>query len=126
MYGVPAHLPLARLVSHSLAEVTLGCFKLHFHFSGPGGTPVSTIGVEGRWELHDAEDALIDYAQEPAEREFYRIHLLLGSTVADFRIATPRSFTLVFNSGFRLTVYDDSPQYEAFSVRIDDTPEIHV
>ena len=126
MLGVPSDLPLACLIGHSLEQIALGRFQIWFHFSGPVGTPDSTIGVEGNWELHDTAGALIDSAQEFAEREFYRVHLLLGSTVADFRIAAPRSFTLIFDSGFRLTVYDDSPHYEAFSVCIAETPEIHV
>ncbi len=41
-------------------------------------------------------------------------------------IDPPRSFTLAFQNGQRLTVFDDSPQFESFSVHIDDRPSLYV
>ncbi len=51
---------------------------------------------------------------------------VLGLTVARFEIDSPRSFTLVFDPGYRLTIFDDSEQYESFEVHIDGTPGIYV
>jgi hypothetical protein len=46
--------------------------------------------------------------------------------MALMEIDPPRSFTLILESGHRLTVFDDTPQYESFSIVIDRGPSIFV
>ena len=116
MHGVPSDLPLSAFVGCTLDQVCIGQFQLQFHFSGERGAGGGRISVEGGWQLHDATGAELDAFQEHLDRRHYRIHVLLGRTVAEFSIDAPRSFQLVFNSGHRLTVYDDSDRYESFSV----------
>jgi hypothetical protein len=121
MYGVPADLPLARFVGCDLNPIVLGTFQIQFHF-----IPVGSISVEGRWELRDAAGALVDEAKDPATRDCYRIHCVLDVPVTRYEIDPPRSFTLHLESGHRLTVFDDTPQYESFSVNIDGERWIYV
>ena len=116
MHGVPADLPLAFLVGCTLDQIGVGQFQLQFHFSGEGGYGGGRVSVEGHWELHDAKGAIVDTAMEHFDRKHYTIHVILGRTVSKFTIDPPRSFTLFFDSGHRLTVYDDDPHYETFSV----------
>lgn len=70
-------------------------------------------------ELRDPSGAVVDSEQEPSERDVYRIHRILDLSVVAFAIDAPRSFTLVFEPAFRLTVFDDSEQYESFSIHVD-------
>jgi hypothetical protein len=113
MYGVPADLPLQPFVGKELNQIGLGRFQLQLHFSGTG-----SIFIEGRWELHDPSGILLDAEKEHAERDSYRIHRVLDLPVARFEIDPPRSFTLVFEPSYRLTVFDETPQYESFSLHM--------
>lgn len=46
--------------------------------------------------------------------------------VVRFSIDPPRSFTLFFDNGLALTIFDDSEQYESFSVTVDGQPSVYV
>jgi hypothetical protein len=118
MYGVPANLPIQRFVGDSLHQVCIGMDGVHFQFGHEG-----TICAFGGWELHDSSGALVDCAQEHSERECYRIHVILNADVTACNVDPPRSFSLTFSTGHRLTIYDDTPQYESFAIQPDD---IHV
>ena len=115
MHGVPADLPLESFVGFTLDHIGIGQFQIQFHFSGEPGVS-SRISVEGGWELRDSTGMEIDHDQEHFDRQQYKLHFILGRTVSSFSIDAPRSFQLVFDSGHRLTVYDDNERYETFSV----------
>jgi|GEM_PF-1370854 len=115
MYGVPADLPLQRFVGDALFQVCVGMDGIHFRFGRAG-----TICVYGHWELHDSLGSLLDSAQEHSERKHYRVHDIFNKDVAAYSIDPPRSFCLTFASGHRLTIYDDTPQYEAFLIMPDE------
>lgn len=121
MYGVPPDLPLDRFVGHELNQIALGRFQTQLHFAGVG-----SIFIEGRWELSDPCGDIIDQEQEHASRDSYRIHCVLDLPVARFEIAVPKSFTLVFDPGYRLSVFDETPQFESFSIHLDGSPSIYV
>jgi hypothetical protein len=121
MYGVPADLPIQPFVGRELNQICLGRFQTQLHFSGTG-----SISVEGRWELRDGAGDIVDRAEEHETRESYRIHRLIDAAVARFSIDAPRSFTLFFDNGLALTVFDDSEQYESFSINVDGEPPLYV
>lgn len=121
MYGVPEDLPLQRFVGEDLNQICLGQYQIQFHFSGTG-----SISVEGQWELRDASGELLDRDQEHPERDCYRIHKIIDLPVTRFTIDAPRSFTLFFDGGYALTVFDDTPQYESFSVHLDGEADIYI
>jgi len=75
-----------------------------------------TITIGGGWELVDASGALVDQQQEDGEQKSYRLHDILNADVTGSSIDPPRSFSLLFATGHRLTVYDDLPNYESFSI----------
>ena len=79
--------------------------------------PYAYIGVEGLWEVRDAEHRLIDRAEPNRAREAYRVHVLLGRTVVSGRLNAPQSFVLGFDGGYQLEVFDSSEQYESFSIQ---------
>ena len=121
MRGVPPDLPLDPFIGRECNQVALGRFQIQFHFSGTG-----SISVESRWELRDLTGNLIDRAQEHAERAPYRIHEILDVPVVRFAIDPPLSLTLFFESGHALTIFDDSDQYESFSVNLDGMAGIYI
>ncbi|HEY7062601.1 MAG TPA: hypothetical protein VII06_14060 [Chloroflexota bacterium] len=78
------------------------------------------ITVEGHWELRDTAGQIVDSggrAQSNVAHETFRVHVLLGHTVSAGTVSAPTSFTLTFDDGMALTVYDDSEQYESFSIQ---------
>ena|ERR1700722_3805743 len=113
MHGVPADLRLQPFVGQELNQIALGRFQAQLHFSGTG-----SIFIEGRWELRGPDGVLLDAKTEHSARDCYRIHRVLDLPVARFEIDPPRSFTLVFEPAYRLTVFDETPQYESFSIHL--------
>jgi hypothetical protein len=110
MHGVPADLPIQRFVGDYLSQIRIGMDGIQFHFGRSG-----TIAVEGRWELFDGIGKMIDSACEHSQRDAYRVHALFNQDVTDSCVDPPRSFTMTFASGHRLTIFD-GPQYESFSI----------
>jgi hypothetical protein len=79
--------------------------------------------VEGSWELRDAGGNMIDEsngrvgdARGNQTRGSFRLRDLLADTVESGDVDPPRSFTLKFVSGLRLTIFDDSDMYESFTL----------
>ena len=121
MNGVPVDLPVQSLVGREVTHIGLAMHQLKIHFDGG-----ALIDIEGSWNLRDRTGKVIDQqCDPPAERDVYRIHRLLSQAVTAASIDAPRSFTLTFASGDALTVLDDSPQYESFSLRVDGR-ELHI
>ena len=112
MYGVPADLPVQRFVGDFLSQICIGMDGIHFNFGRSG-----TISVGGRWELLDGVGRVIDCARDHDKRDAYRVHALFNQDVTNSCIDPPHSFSLTFSSGHRLTVYDDTPHYESFSIQ---------
>jgi hypothetical protein len=112
MYGVPANLDLKFLHGAELTLVGLGLYQINLHFH-----PEGIISVQGDWELRDETDSLIDRDSWGPGREPYQLHKLLGRSVTVTEVAAPESFALRFDSGHVLRVFDNSPEYESFSIQ---------
>ena len=111
MYGVPPNLDLSFLRGRSLTMVGIGEFQLQFHFH-----PDGLISVEGKWELIGADGSELDRSRDNSERDEYRVHRLLGQEVVATELDPPQSFSLQFGNGMMLRIFDDSEQYESFSI----------
>ena len=112
MYGVPADLPLSVFLNTTLIQICLGQYQIQFHF-----VPQGYISVEGRWELKDEKGERVDASQPHVERDSYRIHRIIGQDIVNFEIYPPSWFSLQFKNGYSLVIYDDSKQYESFSIQ---------
>jgi hypothetical protein len=119
MYGVPADLPIRRFVGDALFQISIGTDGVHFSFGRAG-----SISAHGPWELSDSAGTLVDQAQLNSDRECYRVHVILNADVTNCSIDSPRSFSLTFSTGHRLTIHDDTPQYESCIVRFEGGPEV--
>ena len=117
MYGVPADLDLTGFHGTTLILIGVAEQTLHFTFQPETPSPLYEVVVEGGWDLRDAAGDIIDRKQDHATRDVYRVHRVLGRTVVSSAVDGPKSFTLQFDSGHKLTVYDDSDRYESFSIQ---------
>ena len=111
MYGVPPDLNLGFLHSAELQFVGLGLFQLQFRFH-----PEGYISIEGRWELRDAAGALVDGRHDSRNRPPYQLHRLLGRRVVGSKVSAPEWFSLQFEGGEVLRIFDDNPYYESFQI----------
>lgn len=126
MYGVPADLDLAMFVATRLNRIGLAKFQLQLYF-GKDAAPFDPgvyLSVEGYWELWSADGELVDHGPngartgtEPVTQAAFRAHALVSQMVIGFELASPESFTLVFDDGQRLRVFDDSDRYESVSIQ---------
>jgi len=121
MYGVPANLPVHRLIGNSFNFIGLGRFQIQLHASD-----LVAIYIEGKWELQDSEGTVVDSQNSYTERGATHLPTIIDVPVTACTIDAPRSFTLSFQSGHALIIYDDGPQFESFSVHFDGEPEIYV
>jgi hypothetical protein len=112
VYGVPTDLNLAFLHGAELIQVCLGQHQLQFHFHAAG-----SISVQGGWELLDASGARLDGWHDGPDRPPYQLHRLLGRRVTGSEVSAPDWFALRFEGGEVLRVFDDSEQYESFSIQ---------
>jgi|SRR5579864_5795258 hypothetical protein len=112
MYGVPADLDLSRFKGALLIQLCVGEFQMDFRFH-----PKLSISVEGKWEVRDSTGSLIDVMKPNAQRDALYIHVLLGKRVDGFTLDAPGSFSLRFETGHVLTVFDESREYESFSIQ---------
>ncbi len=111
MYGVTKDLDLSVFRGATLIQVGVGQYQLQFHFD-----PTATLSVESQWSLVDANGHEIDRQMEHADRDCYRLHLLLGTEVTTAEAHPPDSISLRFSNGYTLRVFDDGPQYESFQI----------
>jgi hypothetical protein len=114
LHGVPPDLDLRPFHGATLERVDISRFILHLRFAAEAA-PV--ISIEGDWELRGPDGRIVDRQTEPADRDAYRLHVLLGRTVAATEVDAPESFLLRFDSGHALRVFDRSRQYESFSIQ---------
>ncbi len=113
MYGVPKDLDLTPFVGAELDQLAVCRYQIDFIFF-----PKCSVCCRGKWEAHGPAGELIDQSIEggPSARSEYRVHKLLGKTVTRTQGDPPDSFSLFFEDGSILTVFDDSAQYESFEI----------
>jgi hypothetical protein len=121
MYGIPENLQLERLVGQEFNFIGLGRFQIQFHISN-----LVAIHVEGRWELRNASGDLVDFQRKHSERDTSRLHLIIDISITRFSLDAPHSFTLFFESGHSLRIYDDSEQYETLSIHFIGEPSLYI
>jgi hypothetical protein len=46
--------------------------------------------------------------------------------IVQVEIDPPKAFSIFFENGWTLTIFDDSPQYEAFAVHVDGRASVYI
>ena len=113
MYGVPEDLDLTQFIGTELIQLYINQNGIGFEFH-----PTGYIFCEGKWEAFDHDGEMIDHgSRELGERRSeYRVHRLLGKCVARTKLDPPESFSMIFEDGSILRVFDDSKQYESITI----------
>lgn len=113
MYGLdPANIErFAYLRSGELIQVCVGVHDLQFHLH-----PKGHISVWARCEVLNADGSVADVWGEQRSTGFCAFIDLLGGTVSDVSVDDRTTLRLRFVDGRQLVLFDDSEQYESFSV----------
>ena len=116
MYGVPENLDLERFADFQLVMISLGPHRIRFHLQKDVQN-YAEISAEGKWQIRDEGGEILDEFVPNDQRECYRVHRLLMLSIVDWRLNAPDWFEIEFEEGYKLRVYDDSDEYESFSIQ---------
>lgn len=111
MYGVPENLDLSFLHGAEVVQVRLGLHQVQLCFH-----PNASLSVEGRWELLSSDGLELDQYEPPPRERPFQLHRLLGQKVVGGSVSAPAWFSLRFENGDTLRVFDSSQEYESFSI----------
>lgn len=112
MYGVPETLDLTFLHGREVVQVCLGQYQIQLWFY-----PDAVIAVGGEWELLDADGRELDRCEPGQRTKPFQLHRLLGVSVVGSEIAAPQWLSLCFTNGDVLKLFDNSPEFESFSIQ---------
>lgn len=112
MYGVPADLDMNFLVGAELIQVCLGQIQIQFHF-----LPKASISVEGSWKLIGSSGTRVDRGERDAIcGQHTLLARMLGHRVTQANVVGRNSIVLRCDNGDELHIFDDSAEYESFSL----------
>ena len=114
MYGLDPNKidSFTHVCGNEVVQVCVGRFDLQYHLN-----PMGHISIWGRCELRDTESKLVDVWQGDRRSSGFSAFIdLLGAVVSEVVIDNPSTLRLQFVDGRQLLLFDESPQYESFSV----------
>lgn len=113
MYGLtPADIDaLTPLRRAEVTQICLGPHDIQFHFH-----PQGKICVQGRCELIDSDNQVVDVWEGSTRSGTFRFPDVLMTPVVEVAIDSAKSFLLTFENGMALRVIDNSEHCESFSV----------
>jgi len=108
LHGFSDEKALSWLIGRELQQLGIGQHELVLNFF-----PEGRMMVAGAWELVDPAGQIVDHSMEHGQRTEYRLHHLIGPSVAAVAVDSAEAATVTFGNGFRLRLLDDDPRYEA-------------
>jgi hypothetical protein len=112
MNGVPEDLDLSGFSGLAVNMVCIDEAQVQIHFERD-----HFVGIEGAWELIDSSGQVVGGRVRGQSNPESKAELLLGRRVLGHTVSPPDWFELQFEDGIALRVYDDSQQYESFSIQ---------
>ncbi len=110
MYGLPKDLSLEFLFGQTLLQVCIGAHDLILNFDNDVSmTVTSRIGCAGA----DATEHEYDDFKKAASD----LMVFLNQTIAKAEGREDGTLRLAFDTGETLTIYDDSAEYESYTIR---------
>src|SRR5438094_8524476 len=121
MHGVSADLDLRAFHGAFLTQVVIDPWDLQFVFlHSTDMTWRANITIEGRWELRDMLGSLVESGIRGvanSDHGPFRVNRLLDHVVTGTLLDPPKSIALTFDNGHILTLFDDSNEFESFSIQ---------
>ena len=111
MYGLSKDTDLSFLNGREVEQVAIGVYQIHFGFDED-----VRISVEGQFAYFDGQEEWVWKPEPGAARIAARTVSLLGATIKTFDGKEDGTLSLAFSNGQRLTIVDNSKQYESYNI----------
>ncbi|MGI0085014.1 MAG: DUF6188 family protein [Nitrososphaerales archaeon] len=111
MYGLRTDIDLGFLKGREIIQVAIGVYQIIFGFDDD-----VRISVEGEFSYFDGQSGSV-WRPEPGGAQIAsRTLSLLGATIETFTGEENGTLTLTFSNGHRLTILDNSKEYESYDI----------
>lgn len=112
MYGLPIGLDVSCMVGCTLEQVSFSVNTVHLSFSKD-----VSITIEACFMHSIPGDA---GGSKPTQVPLHesRLMQLAGESIESAQASADGTLSLTFTNGHRLVIYDDTPQYEAYRIRL--------
>jgi hypothetical protein len=111
MYGLSKDLDLNFLNGREVIQVAIGVYQIQFGFDED-----VRISVEGQFSYFDGHDEWV-WTPDPGGAQIAaRAVALLGATIESFQGHEDGTLKLIFSSGQRLIILDNSKEYESYDI----------
>jgi hypothetical protein len=111
MYGLKKDIDLSFLNGREVIQVAIGVYQTQFGFDED-----VTIYVHSQFSYFDGRDEWIWKPEGGAAQIAARTVSLLGTTIQSFEGQENGTLSLVFSNGQRLTIFDNSKEYESYDI----------
>jgi Family of unknown function (DUF6188) len=111
MYGLKPDIDLSILTGRELSQVAISLYSAIFRFDLD-----VAISIEGTFLYFDGKTEWTWKHQEGSCFIAARTVALLGATIESFERNTEGTLALIFSNGHRLTMVDDSKQFESYDI----------
>ena len=111
MYGLSKDIDLSFLKGREVIQVAIGVYQVQFGFDED-----VIIYVHSQFGYFDGHDEWTWEPERGAEQIAARTVSLLGATIQNFEGHEDGTLILTFPNGQRLTILDNSKQYESYDI----------
>jgi hypothetical protein len=111
MYGLRKDIDLGFLRDREVIQVAIGVYQIQFGFDED-----VRISVEGQFAYFDGQEEWVWKPEQGAAQIAARTVALLGATIQSFEGQENGTLTLMFSNGQRLTIVDNSKEYESYDI----------
>lgn len=113
MYGLKKETDLSFLNGRELIQIAIGLHHISFRFDEE-----VAISVEGEFTYFDGQTECVWESEASAAQIAARTVSLLGATIQNFEAHEDGTLILTFSNGQRLTIVDNSKQYESYDITL--------
>lgn len=113
MYGLRKDIDLSFLNGREVGQVAIGIYQIQFGFDED-----VRISVEGQFAYFDGQEEWVWKPEPGAALIAARTVSLLGATIQTFDGKEDGTLTLTFSNGQRLTIVDNSKEYESYDITL--------
>lgn len=113
MNGLKKEIDLSFLNGRELVQIAIGLYHISFRFDEE-----VAISVEGEFRYFDGQSECVWKSEASAAQIAGRTVSLLGATIRNFESHEDGTLTLAFSNGQRLTIVDNSKQYESYHITL--------
>ncbi len=111
MYGLSREIDLSFLNGRELSQVAIGLYHIRFVFDED-----VAISVEGEFSYFDGQAEWVWKPEPNSAQIAARTLPLLGATIQSFNAQEDGTLTLLFSNEQRLTLRDNSKDYESYDI----------